>query len=199
VARTPDELADALADPDERNRALAELLRRGAAAVPGLLRALGHADVEVRAAAVEGLAEIADPSCADRFAGLITDPDDRIRSRAAYGLFRLGDPRAPDALVQTIDDNADVLRYPTTRSADALILMGVAALPRVGALLSAPSPLTRTRAQYILQNVVSAMPGEDWTARWRAFGSYVPTSADDQAREAAAAAWRAWIATLGAP
>ncbi|MEO7736052.1 MAG: hypothetical protein ABIY55_34160 [Kofleriaceae bacterium] len=68
------------------------------------------------------------------------------------------------------------------------------ALPRLGPLLSSPDVMTRVRASYVLQNIVTAMPGEDWPARWRDLGSYVATSTDDNARERDAEMWRAWIA-----
>lgn len=193
-----DQLIAGLSDRDanERNKALGELSRSGRAAVPALTRALGAPDVEVRAQAMMALAFIADPASADTFAGLVGDPDERIRASAANGLAQLGDPRALDALIATIDDYPALSQYPSTLSTAGLIGLGAAALPRIGPLLSSPQPMTRVRANYVLQNIVAAMPGEDWPARWRALGSYDPTSTDDAAREAAAAAWRSWIAAL---
>ncbi|HEX8111555.1 MAG TPA: HEAT repeat domain-containing protein, partial [Kofleriaceae bacterium] len=115
-ARSLDELIDDLAGPDlnGRSRALALVLAHGRAALPGLLRTLGHADAEVRVLAAGGLAHLADPSCADTFAGMLADPDERIRAQGACGLARLHDPRALDALIQTLDDDPDPLRHPTS-------------------------------------------------------------------------------------
>ena len=193
--RPVDELIDSLPslDGNTRHKVVAELLAHGRAAVPGFLRALADPDVEIRFLAIGGLAHLADPSTADTFAGLLADPDERIRAEAAHGLDRIGDPRALDALVKTFDDWPDPLHHPSTLAASALIKRGVPALPCIGPLLSSSEPMTRARAYYVLQTVVSRLPGEDWPALWRAHGSYDPLSTDDAARERAAASWRTWI------
>lgn len=142
------------------------------------------------------LAFIADPSSVETFAAHVADADGRIRGNAANGLAQLRDPRALDALINTLNDYPALNQYPSTLSTAGLIELGRAALPRLGPLLSSPDVMTRVRASYVLQNIVTAMPGEDWPARWRALGSYVATSTDDDARERAAEMWRAWIAAL---
>lgn len=194
--RPVDELIDSLPSIDGNTRAkvVAELLAHGRAAVPGFLRALADPDIEIRFLAIGGLAHLADPSTADTLAGLLADPDERIRAEAAHGLDRIGDPRALDALVLTFDDWPDPMQPPTTLAAEALIKRGVPALPRVGPLLSSSEPMTRDRAYFVLQTVVSQLRDVDWPSLWRAQGSYQPLSTDDAARERAAASWRAWIA-----
>lgn len=193
--RPVDELVDSLPslDGNTRHKVVAELLAHGRAAVPGFLRALADPDVEIRFLAVGGLAHLADPSTADVFAGLLADPDERIRAEAAHGLDRIGDPRALDALVQTFDDWPDPMRD-TTLAAEAFLERGVRGLPAIGRLLSSPAPMTRGRAYFVLQTVVSKLHDVDWPSLWRAQGSYDPRSTDDAARERAAASWRAWIA-----
>lgn len=195
--RPVDELIDSLPalDGNTRSKVLAELLAHGRAAAPGFLRALGDPDVEIRALAADGLSLVADRSAADTLAALLTDSDPRIRARAARGLHRLDDPRALDALIQTFDDFPDFLQDRVTMAATALVQRGLPALPRVGALLSSPEPMTRDRAYHVVQSVVRQLPGEDWPSLWRALGSYDPLDPDDAARERAAEAWRGWIAT----
>ena len=198
AARSIDQLIDGLAHPDgnARNQALGELSLLGRAAVPALTAALGHPDVEVRAQAMIALAFIADPSSVETFAAHVGDADHRIRGNAANGLAQLRDPRALDALIATLHDYPALSQYPSTLSTAGLIELGRAALPRLGPLLSSPDEMTRIRAWYVVQQIVSAMPGEDWAARWRAFGSYTPSGPDDVAREHAAEQWRAWIGAL---
>jgi HEAT repeat protein len=192
-----DQLIDGLSHPDgnQRNKALGELSSLGRAAVPALTAALGHADGKVRALAMTALAFIADPSSADDFAAHVGDADAVIRGHAAHGLARLRDPRALDALIATLNDAASFSAYPMTLSTAGLIALGRGALPRLGPLLSSPDEMTRIRAYFVLEQIVTAM-GEDWPARWRALGSYAPSHPDTAARERAAAQWRDWIGAL---
>lgn len=176
-----------------RDQALGELVRRGRDSVPALTRVIASADAELRGRAVRALAAIADPSSVDLFVDLVNDPDGHIRACAASGLARLGDLRAVDALVRTIDDWPNVLHTPTTMSTGELIGMGPKVLGRVAPLLSAPDPITRARAIYVIRAIVEAQPGEDGAARWRELGGYRPDAPDDE-RERAAEQWRQWIA-----
>jgi HEAT repeat protein len=180
------------ADFVRRDQALGELVRRGGAAVPALIQAVASGDPELRGSAVNALAEIAEPSCAELFAQLAGDPDGRVRAHAADGLARLGDPRAVDALVRTIDDRPDELHHPSSLSAATLIGMGPGVLARVAPLLSAPGEATRMRALFVIRAIVDAQ-GEDSAARWRELGSY-RAGAPAADREAAAEQWRAWLA-----
>jgi HEAT repeat protein len=196
ASRSIDELADDLGDADTNVRALAlgELVRRGSAATPALLRVLAHADVEVRAQAAQALGEIADPANADVFAGMLRDTDARIRARGAYGLARLGDPRALDALVRTIDDLEDIEHVSGSLSSYVLAGMGPEALHAVAPLLSAPRAFTRLRAFNVIQQIVSRLRGADeLQARWCDFGKYDPMS-ESAERETAVQQWRDWIA-----
>jgi HEAT repeat protein len=192
--RTSEELVGNLNDADfnVRARALGELVRRGPAATSALLQAMDAPDLELRARVVRALAEIADPSCADLYARLVSDADERNRAYAAHALARLSDPRALDALVRTIDDHPDVLHDPETLATFALAAMGTVVLPRMAPLLYAPNVMTRVRAFHVIRQVVSQLPGSDWQARWRELGSYDPR-AEAPAREPAAAQWRDWI------
>jgi HEAT repeat protein len=196
ATRSTDELADDLgaADFNLRAQALGELVRRGNESTAALVRVLGHADVEVRARAAQGLGEIADPSSADLLAGMLGDADGRIRARGAQGLARLGDPRALDALVRTIDDFEDVLHSPDTLSTAGLIGLGPAALLAVAPLLSAQRSLTRQRAFLVIERIVSRARGPaEFQARWRELGSYDPTREGPE-RDDAAAQLRGWLA-----
>lgn len=203
--RPIDVVADELADGDfnVRARALGELVRRGHASTPALLRMLGHADLEVRIRAARGLADLVDPTAADPLAAITDDPDPRLRSYGAFGLARLRDARALDALVRTINDFPDVLRTPDTLATDGLVGLGPMVLPRMGELLSSSDGDTRLRALHVIQVVLSGgADAIDWPARWRQLGAYDPL-ADESVREPAAAQWRAWIAeraeSAGAP
>jgi HEAT repeat protein len=181
------------ADFNARALALAELVRRGHAAVAALQGALDVADQEVRVEAMRGLAEIAHPSSADIFARFLDAPDERLRAFAARGLARIGDPRARDALVRTIDDYPDVLHHPFTAAVLELIALGPAGLPAVAPLLSAPGAITRERAFLVIRGIVEANPGlGSWETLAARLGVYDPNALPTE-REAAAQRWREWI------
>ncbi len=180
-------------DVNEAMLATGELVGRGAAVVPALVEVLRDPSAPGRALAAEALAEIADPSCADALAAAVADPDEEVRAHAAVGLGRVADPRAAAALVRTIDDRQDLLHYPYTSSVYGLIALGVQALPAVAPLLDAGGILTRERAFLVVRSVVEATPSVgDWHELWERLGRYDPRAED---RAAAAAQWRAWIAS----
>lgn len=139
----------------------------GQRATAALVPLLDSEDPELRALASRGLAQIADPTTADRFVQLLDDPDPQVRSQSAWGLFLMHDPRALDALLRTIDDFPHATGVHSTLSTDALIALGEPVLPRVAELLSAPSPETRGRARLVILVVADHLPPAE-AAAWRA-------------------------------
>ncbi len=169
MTRTIDQLVADLSSPDDivRNQALGMLVSYGRRSTAALLALLDSDDRDLRARAVRGLAHIADPATADRFAALLGDPDPEVRSQSAWGLFLLRDPRAPEALIKTIDDCPHVTMAHSTPSTDGLIALGEPVLPRVADLLSAPSPETRRHARLVIVTVAQRLPPAE-AAAWRA-------------------------------
>ena len=183
-------LADS--DPHARVRALGELVRRGAAAVPALLQALAHTDRTVRTLAAEGLGEIADPAQAGLYRRMLDDDDGNVRARGAQGLALIDEPGGLDALVRTIDDLPDLEHAPETLSTHLLIARGAAALPVVAPLLSAPQPVTRERAFLVVLRVLEELRGAATVAD--TVGDLGDPRLPAVVGEGAAARWRAWIA-----
>jgi HEAT repeat protein len=147
------------ADPNERARALAELVGAGPEATEALITALARADPSVRIQAAQALAEIADASAEQAYVDLLGDPEPAVRGRGAQGLAAIGSPRALDALVRTIDDLPDLLHYPSTVAVQALIVQGSKAAVAAAPLLQAPSPVTRERAIMVLRSLAGELPG----------------------------------------
>jgi HEAT repeat protein len=148
-----------VADPNERARALAELVGAGSQATEALIAALARADPSVRIQAAQALAEIADPSADQAYIDLLEDPEPAVRGRGAQGLAAIGSPRALDALVRTIDDLPDLLHYPSTLAVQALIAQGPKAAVAAAPLLQAPSPVTRERAILVLRSLAGELSG----------------------------------------
>jgi HEAT repeat protein len=143
-------------DPNERARALAELVSAGRQATPALIEALARADPAVRLQLAQALAEIADPSAEQVYTKLLEDAEPAIRGRGAQGLAAIGSPRAINALVRTIDDLPDLLHYPSTQATQALIAQGPKVAAAVAPLLEAPHPVTRDRAIMVLRSVLAS-------------------------------------------
>jgi len=189
------DLVKELSSPDFNVRALAlaELAQRGKAATPALLEALKSPDDLLRAQAAQGLAEIADSSCAELLVQALSDSNDEVRARAAQGLARIHDSRAIDALVHTINDLPDVLRHPYTLSTYGLIELGQPALPAVAPLLKSADPTTRERAFLVVRTIVSELPeGKNWNQLWQSLGHYDPHMITPD-RDRAADEWLNWI------
>jgi HEAT repeat protein len=108
--------------------------------------------------AAQALAEIADPSAEQAYAGLLEDPEPAVRARGAQGLAAIGSPRAIDALVRTMDDLPDLLHFPSTLAVQALIAQGRKAAVATAPLLQAPSPVTRERAILVLRSLAGELP-----------------------------------------
>jgi HEAT repeat protein len=178
-------LVDALgaADPNERARALAELVSAGRRATPALIEALARTDASVRVQAAQALGEIADPSAEQAYVDLLEDREPAVRARGAQGLAAIGSPRALDALVRTIDDLPDLLHFPSTLAVQALIAHGPNAAVAVAPLLQAPNPVTRERAIMVLRSLAGELPTSPELAP--ALARYDPY-ADEPVRQAAA-------------
>ncbi len=166
---------------------------RGGADTAALLQALAQGDEAAREAAAHTLAQRADPATAEALARALADPSPRVRGRAAQGMAAWRDERALAVLVETLDALPDLLMAPSTAATEALVRWGPGALPQVVPLLCAPQAVTRQRAFLVLQAVVAALT-PDWPALWRRLGAYDPLDADAARRDAAAAAWRDWVA-----
>lgn len=167
MTRTVAEAVSDLSSPDSivRDQALGLLVSYGTRATAALLPLLD--DDALRPRAARALGYIADPTTADRLAGLLADADPLVRSHAAYGLYQMKDPRAVEALIQTIDDFPVPTMYPATQSTDALRTLGAAVLPRVADLLTAPSADTRARARLVIVQIAGDLPPDE-AAAWRA-------------------------------
>lgn len=203
----PGELVDALADLAKRHAAAAELRRHGLEAVVALRAALGGPlTPDHRRAALSVLGELKAPDAADALREALDSADEVVRSLGARGLWLLGTDDALAALVATLDDAPDLLHADVTPSATALSAMGLAALPPLLPVLAAGDPPTRQRAQRVLERVTLDAVGGDlppprapelarheWTALWKANGSYKWDGPDD-ARAQAVERWRAWLA-----
>ncbi|TMQ08157.1 MAG: hypothetical protein E6J90_41285 [Deltaproteobacteria bacterium] len=169
MTRTVEEAVADLASPDAivRDQALGLVVSYGRRATAALLPLVDGQDPALRARAVRGLGEIADSTTADRLFELVDDGDPEVRAHAAAGLARMKDPRALDALIKTFDDRPHLTMVQGTPATDALMVMGEAALPRVAALLAAPSQETRDRARFVILAVASRLPPAE-AAAWRA-------------------------------
>jgi HEAT repeat protein len=107
-----------------------------APALPALMPALQHPDVEVRRTAVAAVAAIGTPAAVVPLANALRDPDVSIRRLASDALITLADARVVPQLVAALGD-PDWHVYYAAR--DALANLGVAALPGlVGALGGTP-------------------------------------------------------------
>ena len=140
-------------DPNERAKALAELVGAGHQATAALIAALSGTDPAVRVQAAQALAEIADPSAEQTYVSMLEDSEPAVRGRGAQGLAAIGSPRALAALVRTIDDLPDLLHFPSTLAVEALIAQGPKVAVAVASLLQAPSPVTRERALLVLRSL----------------------------------------------
>jgi hypothetical protein len=91
--------------PGERERARAELVAFGEAAVGGLLDAVATADERGRLEACKALTEIADPAAIPTFIQCLEDDHQDLRWVAAEGLLSIGGP-AVEPLLRALVDRA---------------------------------------------------------------------------------------------
>jgi HEAT repeat protein len=157
------------------------------------------------------LAGLRDPRAADLFRQAIRSDDEDVRAIAASGLTNLGVDDALDALIATINDAPDPLHHDVTPAVVALTRLGLRGLPPILDLLDSTDPLTRQRAQKVLERVTfadvsgAAKPGQAseaagsrWAALWAANESY-DWNAPAPRRQAAIARWRRWVSDRLAP
>ncbi len=118
-----------------------------------LLSALRHSSEGVRAEALRGLGELADPTTLDEMVAMLHDPAYSVRSAAASALGDLGDARAVAPLLALLDDeerrvNADV---------NAIIALGeigdARAVPYLIGLLEEDGPTRPARAAQALGRI----------------------------------------------
>ena len=195
-------------DPGVRARAVDTLVELGADSVEALPPLARDASEDVRAAAMDALAQIANAAAIPTFREGLGDRDERVRSHAARGLTRLGDRQALQACLDTIDDNPDQLHLDLTPSVHALGEMGLGAVAPLLDLMGSAQRDTRMHAQRALEMIVAhrfgfrpgrGFPdaGADEAARrlWQTNGDYDFDAAVAQ-REDAIARWRRWLSTV---
>ena len=130
VRRTPaatDPLVAALAssDPEVAERAKADLVARGADAVPLLIACLDADADGLRLRALSLLSLLGDPRAAASVASLLRHADPAIRSRAAGALARLAAPGVIPALSRLLSREKDAgVRLAATRSLVRLLRTG---------------------------------------------------------------------------
>jgi HEAT repeat protein len=139
-----------------------------AAAVPGLLAALGDADANMREAAAEALGEIGAPAVPGLLAAL-RDESWQVREAAAKALEQIGAPAVPGLLAALRDESWQVREA----AAKALEQIGAPAVPGLLAALRDESWQVREAAAKALEQIgAPAVPGllaalrdADWNAR----------------------------------
>jgi HEAT repeat protein len=154
---------------------------------------------------LQALVDLRDPRAADVFREGLRSDDEEIRAMSATGLAGLGAEDAIAACLAVINDAPDPLHHDVTPAVVALAEMGVRALPSILRLLDSPDPLTRQRAQKVLERVTLSEVSEEakpralsgtaaaqWSALWAGNGSYQWDAPETQ-RRAAIERWRQWI------
>jgi HEAT repeat protein len=153
-------LLTAIAEEDDEaaESAIIELSYRNSVACPPLLTLSQSADSDQRWWAVRGLAALADTDDACRATILpaivdaLSDPDDAVRCVAALALGQLQATSAIPSLMLLLTDPSGWVRG---AAADALALMGEAAVPALGEALYDPRDGVRVRAAYALRKICS--------------------------------------------
>lgn len=109
-------------------------------------------------------------------------------------------------LIAALDEAPDKLHAESTPAANALIDLGIDALPAVIPLLASPDADTQMRAAYVLEMVTMELfgfrPGQGWEdfaheIRWRDFWTAMMVGTPDEAGEPDAASmvahWQSWL------
>ena len=138
--------------------AAARALRRigDAAAVPGLLAALGDANADVRRAAA-ALGEIGYAAAVPWLLAALDDAEARVREAAAKALGQIGDAAAVPGLLAALGDAEANVRE---AAAAALGQIGAPAVPRLlAALRDAEEDVRRAAAAALGQIGAPAVPG----------------------------------------
>lgn len=112
----------ASADPELRRQGAEALARtRDQRAGQYLIKALSDAAPGVRAAAVDGLCQLARRDATPRIAELLVkDPDDNVRQQAAGSLTYMMDPAAGPALLKALKDKQVAVRYAAANTLGAM-------------------------------------------------------------------------------
>lgn len=161
---TPLLVAIAEEDDEAAEGAILELINRNGMDCSPLLRLSQSANADQRWWAVRGLAALAEADEANRAAVMpaivdaLSDPDDAVRCVAALALGQLQAASAIPALVLLLAVPSGWVRG---AAADALALMGEAAVPALGEALYDPRDGIRVRAAYALRKICSPK-----SARW---------------------------------
>jgi HEAT repeat protein len=136
-------------------RALREI--GDAAAVPGLLAALGDASWYVREAAAAALGEIGDAAAVPGLLAALRDAEEDVRRAAAAALGQIGAPAVPGLLAALRDAEEDVRRA----AAAALGQIGAPAVPGLLAALRDAEEDVRRAAAAALGEIgdAAAVPG----------------------------------------
>lgn len=148
--RVPAELAELGAgDPDP---AMLVLILDGLAqaghldALPLMLAATAHANLDVRAEAFRALAQLGHPAAEPAIAGGLDDPAWPVRAQAALCVGKIGIAGLADRLLTLLDDGEWWVRY---RAAEALAELGPPGLEGLRAASGAPTSAGRI-AQLVL-------------------------------------------------
>ncbi len=126
------------------------LEKLGAPALPAILPALTHPEVEVRRAAVQAVAKIGTSAAVVPLAQRLKDPDLAIRRRAADALITLADARVVPQLIEALRDPDPHVYYPAR---DALANVGGPAVPALVAALGDPDPRVAHMAEQALARI----------------------------------------------
>jgi HEAT repeat protein len=143
---------------DSVREAAAKALGRigDAAAVPGLLAALGDADADVRRAAAKALGEIGDAAAVPGLLAALRDADWRVRWAAAKALGEIGAPAVPGLLAALRDESWQVCEA----AAEALGEIGAPVVPGLLAALRDADWRVRRAAAWALRiGDAAAVPG----------------------------------------
>jgi len=110
-------------------------------------------------------------------------------------------------LVAAINEHPDPAHGDLTPAGDALVRIGLPALPHVLPLLQSTDPFTRLRAQRVLERATLAWVKQRvpslpltrradfaWRELWERNGAY-DWQADSAARDASIVRWRQWLQT----
>jgi HEAT repeat protein len=117
-ARTPELVTTILKDgrPDQRGRAIEELVRFGTAAIKPVAGLLKADDGEVRLAAVSVLARINDPATVPHFLGALKDARGDVRARAVDALVQRKAQGTAKAVAALVSDEDPFVREAVVRA-----------------------------------------------------------------------------------
>ncbi|MBI5769559.1 MAG: HEAT repeat domain-containing protein [Verrucomicrobia bacterium] len=146
TASSPEALTALLGDPRYvvRDRAVAELVKRGAAAVPALTTALENTHYLVRSNAVWALTRIGSPAAQSAARRALPDHDARIREVACQSAFITSDSHAAEALIARLGDDSPSVQREAARALGRL--RNPKAIPALGAAAAIPHDPILTHA-----------------------------------------------------